>query len=185
MLRKAMHVLLGTTFVIILGMQAAWAVSFGKPDVASKMGEPFYAEVPLRLNDSESLRRTSVEMGTSADYRILEVYRNPVLNAIRADIVDDERGPRVTLSSDAAIDEAFFNVILKIRYGRSTHYKKIPVFLDVASAASSSATNNAKPLASINAASVDLTSSAAFATKVLEGAKPEAKEAFEDVEIGR
>jgi len=181
MFQRAMHVLLGTTFVIILGIQAAWAVSFGKPDVASKMGEPFYAEVPLRLNDSESLRRTSVEMGTSADYRILEVYRNPVLNAIRADIVDDERGPRVTLSSDAAIDEAFFNVILKIRYGRSTHYKKIPVFLDVASAASSSATNNVKPLASINAANVDPTSSAAFATKVLEGAKPEAKEAFEDV----
>ncbi|HID35808.1 MAG TPA: hypothetical protein EYP39_00290, partial [Ghiorsea sp.] len=183
MLRKAMHVLLGTIFVGLLSAQASWAVSFGKVDVASKMGEPFYAEVPLRLNASESLRKTSVEMGTSADYRILEVYRNPVLSNIRADIVDDERGARVTLSSDVAIDEAFFNVILKIRYGRSTHYKKVPVFLDVATISSSATpVASTKPLPTVDAASID--PSFAFATKVLEGAKPEvkeSKEAFEDV----
>ncbi|MDQ7003405.1 MAG: FimV/HubP family polar landmark protein [Ghiorsea sp.] len=176
MFQRTMHVLLGTTFVIILGMQAAWAVSFGKVDVASKMGEPFYAEIPLHLSDTESLRRTSVEMGTSVDYRILEVYRNPVLNAIRADIIDDERGSRVTLSSDTAIDEAFFNVILKIRYGRSTHYKKIPVFLDAASLSAPE-----KPLSSVNSANIDPTSSAAFAPKTIKGEKPASKEAFEDV----
>ncbi len=180
MLRKAMHVLLGTIFVVSFGIQASWAVSFGKMDIASKMGEPFYAEVPLRLNDNETLRKTSVELGSAADYRILEVYRNAVLNAIRTDIVDDERGVRVTLSSDAAIDEAFFNVVLKVRYGRSTHYKKIPVFLDVP-AISVTESAPAKPVSAVNAATVDPTSSSAFITKNPEGLKPEKKEAFEEV----
>ncbi len=181
MFQRTMHVLLGTTFVVLLSAQGAWAVSFGKMDVASKMGEPFYAEVPLRLNSNETLRKTSVELGSAADYRILEVYRNAVLSAIRTDIIDDERGVRVTLSSDAAIDEAFFNVVLKVRYGRSTHYKKIPVFLDVP-AASESASAAQKPVSAVNAATVDPTSSSAFITKLPEGSKPDAKEAFEEVE---
>jgi FimV-like protein len=176
-----MHVLLGTIFVVLLGVQAAWAVSFGKIDVASKMGEPFYAEVPLRLSDTESLKKTSVELGNPADYRILEVFRNPVVNTIRTDIVDDERGVRVTLSSDAAIDEAFFSLILKVRYGRSTHYKKFPVFLDPPSATVVSA-DKAKPLPAVDAANTDPTLSTAFVDKTPEGAKPASKEAFEDID---
>ncbi len=180
MFQRTMHVLLGTTFVVLLGIQGAWAVSFGKVDVASKMGEPFYAEVPLRLNDSETLRKTSVELGSAADYRILEVYRNPVLDSIRTDIVDDERGVRVTLSSAAAIDEAFFNVVLKVRYGRSTHYKKVPVFLDIPSV-TATAQAPKKPLVAVNTATVDPTSSSAFTSKVPEGKTLDKKEAFEDI----
>jgi FimV-like protein len=171
-----MHVLLGTIFVVLLGAQAAWAVSFGKMDVASKMGEPFYAEVPLRLSDAESFRKTSVELGSPADYRILEVFRNPVVNTIHTNIVDDERGVRVTLSSDAAIDEAFFNLILKVRYGRSTHYKKLPVFLDVPSGTMGVFLNKIKPLPSVDVTNVDASS---FMTKVPKRAKLVSKKAFD------
>jgi len=179
-LQRIMHVFLGTIFVLILGVQAVWAVSFGKVDVASKMGEPFYAEIPLRLSESESLRKVSVELGNAADYRILEVYRDPVLNAIRTDVIDDERGPRVTLTSDMAIDEAFFNVVLKVRYGRSTHYKKIPVFLDAPSVVSSAKVKmEATSIPAVSAANVDPTTSLAFVTKVPEGSKVATKEAFD------
>jgi len=185
MFQRTMHVLLGTIFVVSFGIQSAWAVSFGKMDVASKMGEPFYAEVLLRLSDNESLKKTSVELGNAADYRILEVYRNPVLDSVRADIVDDERGARVALSSDAALDEAFFNIILKIRYGRSTHYKKLPVFLDVPSISSGPVVKSPqakKVLASVDASNIDPTTSAAFATKMPVGAQSSAKEAFDEVD---
>ena len=185
MFQRIMHVLLGTTFIVFLGIQAVWAVSFGKMDVASKMGEPFYAEIPLRLSEAESLKKTSVGLGSIADYRILEVYRNPVINAIRTDVVDDERGPRVTLSSESAIDEPFFNLVLKVRYGRSTHYKKIPVFLDEPTA--TTVASKVKPLPAVDSANVDPDLSTAFVTKVPEGApaeKPAAKEAFEDIDEG-
>lgn len=132
MLHRTMHVFLGLSLTVLISAQVASAVSFGRMDVASHLGEPFYAEMPLELGMDESLAKTSVELGASADYRILEVYRNQILNAIRVDVVDDERGPRAVLSSEAAIDAAFFNVVLKIRYGRSTHFKKFPVLLEVA-----------------------------------------------------
>ncbi|GEM_PF-1871310 len=132
MLHKFMHVFIGLSLTVLFSAQAASAVSFGQMDVASHLGEPFYAEMPLELGAGETLAKTSVELGGTSDYRILEVYRNQILNAIRVDIVDDERGTRAVLSSEAAIDAAFFNVVLKVRYGRSTHFKKIPVFLEIA-----------------------------------------------------
>jgi len=108
MLHKFMHVFIGLSLTVLFSAQAASAVSFGQMDVASHLGEPFYAEMPLELGAGETLAKTSVELGGTSDYRILEVYRNQILNAIRVDIVDDERGTRAVLSSEAAIDAAFF-----------------------------------------------------------------------------
>jgi len=142
MLHKFMHVFIGLSLTVLFSAQAASAVSFGQMDVASHLGEPFYAEMPLELGAGETLAKTSVELGGTSDYRILEVYRNQILNAIRVDIVDDERGTRAVLTSEAAIDAAFFNVVLKVRYGRSTHFKKIPVFLEIANRGASADKNS-------------------------------------------
>jgi len=62
----------------ILAPGLAQAVALGKIDVTSHLGEAFYAEVPLHLEKNEKLSGLSVEIATPSDYRILEVYRDPV-----------------------------------------------------------------------------------------------------------
>jgi len=109
----------------------AHAVSLGKIDVASHLGEPFYAEVPLVLEADENVSSVFVELASPADYRILEVYRDPALNMVRADVESDSRGVRVELSSRSAMEAPFFNLVLKVRYNRATHFKKFPIFLDL------------------------------------------------------
>jgi len=108
------------------------AASLEKIEVASRLGEPFYAEVPLKLEANELVSKLFVEIAAPSDYKIFEVYRDPILKSIRADVASDKRGVRVELTSRSRIKSPFFNLVLKIRYGRVSHFKKFPVFLDVA-----------------------------------------------------
>ncbi|MCF7820953.1 MAG: hypothetical protein K9M17_00770 [Mariprofundaceae bacterium] len=130
----------------------AGAVSLGKIDVASHLGEPFYAEVPLTLDEGEVISSVSVELAEPADYRVLEVYRDRALQMVRAEVERDSRGTRVELTSRDAIDAPFFNVVLKVHYGRATHFKKYPVFLDLPRAATPS--KDAVPLPSASVGEV-------------------------------
>lgn len=109
----------------------AAAVSLGKIDVGSHLGETFFAEVPLQLEEDESISNVFVELASPADYRILEIFREPGLNVIRVDILNDSRGQRVELSSDSSLSVPYFSLVLKLRYGRATHFKKYPIVLDL------------------------------------------------------
>lgn len=137
----------GLIFAVAAFATSAAAVSLGKIDVASHLGESFYAEVPLFLDEGEVISTVYVELATPADYRILEVYRDQALNAIRADVENDSRGARIELTSRSAMDTPFFNLVLKVRLGRATHYKKYPVFLDLPRAAKP--VKQASPLPSV------------------------------------
>ncbi len=135
MLNRIMLSFYGLIFSALAFAGVANAVSLGKIDVASHLGEPFYAEVPLTLDEDEAISSVYVELAAPADYRILEVYRDQALNSIRADVENDSRGSRVELTSRDVMDAPFFNLVLKVRHGRATHYKKYPVFLDLPRAA--------------------------------------------------
>ena len=139
----------GLIFAIAAFATSASAVSLGKIDVASHLGESFYAEVPLSLDEGEVISTVYVELASPADYRILEVYRDQALNAIRADVENDSRGMRVELTSRSAMDAPFFNLVLKVRQGRATHYKKYPVFLDLPRAAQPAKNKAALPSISV------------------------------------
>ncbi|ATX82172.1 FimV N-terminal domain-containing protein [Mariprofundus ferrinatatus] len=116
----ALYLFTGVTF----------AASLEKIEVNSRLGEPFYAEVPLQLEESELVSKVFVEIAAASDYRIFEVYRDAAVNGIRAEVTSDSRGARVKLSSSNAIRAPFFNLIVKIRHGRVAHFKKYPVFLE-------------------------------------------------------
>ncbi|MDQ6956641.1 MAG: FimV/HubP family polar landmark protein [Mariprofundaceae bacterium] len=113
----------------------AQAASLGKVDVASHLGEPFYAEVPLGLDEGEAISSVFVELASPADYQILEVFRDSEVGAIRTDVKSDSRGSRVELTSTSAVEAPFLNLILKVRYGHATHFKKFSIFLDLPRAA--------------------------------------------------
>lgn len=115
---------------VFLGVGNALAVSLEKIDVSSHLGEKLYAEIPLHLESNELISKVFVEIASPSDYKIFEVYRDPVIQTIRADVASDTRGVRVELSSRSTIQSPFFNVVLKIRYGRVSHFKKFPVFMD-------------------------------------------------------
>lgn len=132
--------------VAVWGFSAgiAQAVSLGKIEVTSGLGEPFYAEVPLMVDADENLSSVQVDIASGDDYRILEIYRDQALNAIQVSVTSDSRGTRVELSSRGPIDAPFFNLVLKVHYSRATQFKKFPIFLDLPKAARAPAV--AKPL---------------------------------------
>ena len=147
--RKNMLSFYGLIIAMVAFSTHAGAVALGKIDVASHLGEPFYAEVPLTLDEGEVVSSVAVELAGVADYRILEVYRDRALQLIRAEVASDSRGSRVELTSRNIIDAPFFNLVLKVRYGRATHFKKYPVFLDLPRAATPA--GESAPLPSVTA----------------------------------
>ncbi|MDX8405713.1 MAG: FimV/HubP family polar landmark protein [Mariprofundus sp.] len=126
------------------------AASLGKIDVTSHVGEALYAEVPLHLDAGETVSGLSVEVANTADYRIFEVYRDPVLNGLRADVVSDARNSRVVLTSRSTIKTPFFNLVLKIRDGRVSSFRKYPLFLDVGKAVITAADRAPLPTVSVS-----------------------------------
>ncbi|MDQ6965322.1 MAG: hypothetical protein Q9M23_00155, partial [Mariprofundaceae bacterium] len=126
-LRNAL--LLSVCLIIAAGQ--AGAVALGKIEVTSHLGENFFAEAPLQIDAGEKISDVTVEMAAQSDYQILEVFRDPALGKLSVDIVNDLRGPRATISSNQAIDTPYFNLVLKLRHGHATNFKKYPVFLDL------------------------------------------------------
>lgn len=122
--------LIGLAVMLHLTLAVASAASLENIEVNSRLGEPFFAEIPLQLESNELVSKVFVEIAAASDYKIFEVYRDPELNAIRADVESDARGVRVKLSSRTAVKAPFFNLIVKIRHGRVAHFKKYPVFLE-------------------------------------------------------
>ncbi len=146
MLKRVRHWVAFACFTAALFSSAAvYAASLEKIEVGSQLGEPFYAEVPLKLEADESVTRLFVEIAAPADYKIFEVYRDPVLSTIRADITSDKRGARVKLSSRSSIHAPFFNLVLKVRYGRVAHFKKYAVFLEPAKSIQTAAQKTPQP----------------------------------------
>lgn len=132
-----------------LSTGVAHAVSLGKIEVASGLGEPFYAEIPLSVDAGENLQAVKVSIADGSDYRILEVYRDSALNLIRTDVESDSRGTRVELRSTNPIDAPFFNLVLRVQYDRATQFKKFPIFLDLPKAARAPAA--ARPVPTVKA----------------------------------
>jgi FimV-like protein len=153
----------------------AQAVSLGKIEVTSFLGESLYAEISLKLDADESLTKVVVEIASASEYKIYEVFRDQVLKSIRTDVVSDSRGTRVELSSRNKLKSPYFNLVLKTQYGRVTHFKKFPVFLEPPKSIRSVAKR--KPLPSVKASLSPLTeqpqvTSKAVAAKAQDSAAP-------------
>ncbi len=122
----------------MMSMQTAAAVSLGKIEVASHLGEPFFAQIALHLTADESLSRDAVSVATPTDYNIFEVYRDDVVDQISVNLVHSQQGDQIRLESKQPIHQPFFNLILKIRAGRVSRFKKYPVMLDLPTVAAAS-----------------------------------------------
>jgi len=109
----------------------ARAAALGKIEVTSHLGETFFAELPLQLDASEKIADVSVELAALSDYQILEVFRDPAVNKLLVEIRHDARGARIVVSSTEGVDTPYFNLVLKLRHGHATNFKKYPVFLDL------------------------------------------------------
>ena len=142
--RKFVYLLFASA--LLLGAFNANAVSIDKIEVGSHLGEPFFAEAPLKLESNELASKVFVEIAGASDYKIFEVYRDPTLNDIRADVTSDTRGVRVKLTSRSRIKTPFLNLVLKIRYGRVSRFKKFPVFLDAPKSATLASDKQPQPV---------------------------------------
>jgi len=126
---------LAITTVLLLFSTNVTALELGKISSVSHLGESFYAEVPLALDQDEEISNLFVELATPAEYRAHNVHRDQALKTIRADVKSDMQGNRIELSSEASINAPFITLILKVRYNRATHFKQYPVFMNLSRAA--------------------------------------------------
>lgn len=120
--------------VLLLLATPAGAIELAGITVDSHLGEPFFARVPFILNEGEMASNLSVELATTGDYRTLNVHFNPALRLIRSDIVRDRQSNWIELSSHSPIEAPVFSLVLKMRYGHATHFKKYPILLKIADA---------------------------------------------------
>jgi len=104
----------------------AAAVELGEIEVGSHLGMPFRAAVPLSLNADETVSNLAVGLASPADYRALNVRRDPEINMISAEL----RGKRIELSSRYPVKAPYFTLVLRVRYRSATHFKRYPVTLD-------------------------------------------------------
>ena len=111
------------------------AFELGKIDVASHLGDAFHAELPLTLDEGETLSKLSVELAAPDEYRDLGIYRDPAISLIRADLVRADRHGLIELSSRTPVNAPYLVILLKLRYGHATHFRKFPLFLDISRAA--------------------------------------------------
>ena len=126
--------LIVTAALLSLFSTEALAFELGKISVASHLSEPFHAELQLTLDEGETLTKLSVELAAPAEYRDLGIYRDPAISLIRADLTRADRGGLIELSSRYPVDAPVLVVLLKIRYGHATHFRKFPLFLDISRA---------------------------------------------------
>ncbi|RME82898.1 MAG: hypothetical protein D6771_06465, partial [Zetaproteobacteria bacterium] len=108
---------------------AAHAAALGSMRVGSYLGEPFVAEIPIELGAGEKLEDVKADIASPEDFQILEVYRDPAVDALRVEVVEGTP-PKVRLTSDQPIDAPFFNVVVKLSVHGVDYFKKFPVFLD-------------------------------------------------------
>ncbi len=119
--------------LFLLMFAPAHAASLGKIEVASHLGEPFYARIPLLLSAGETASSFQVGIADLSDYRILEVYRDPVVGQLQVRLKTDE-GPYLEVTSDKPVRSGFFNLIIRLTHDRLTQFKKFPVFLELTKA---------------------------------------------------
>jgi len=106
-------------------------MELGEIEVKSRVGEPFSARIPFSLDDGTSLSNLSVELADLSEYKTLSVHYHSDLRFIRADIRKNFFNHWIELSSRSPINSPVFSIVLKVSYGRATHFKKYPLFLDV------------------------------------------------------
>ncbi|MFC1542784.1 FimV family protein [Pseudomonadota bacterium] len=128
---KNYRYLIVTAALLSLFSTEVLAFELGKISVASHLSEPFRAELPLTLDEGETLTQLSVELAAPAEYRDLGIYRDPAIGLIRTDLSRVDRGGLIELSSRYPVDAPVLVILLKIRYGHATHFRKFSLFLDI------------------------------------------------------
>jgi len=102
--------------------------------IDNRLGETFSAKIPLTLDKGELMPNLTVEIAAPGDYHNLNVHRHPALNLIRTDIIRNRLSNWIELTSRSSINTPVFFLVLKVRYGHATHFKKYSVFLDLPNA---------------------------------------------------
>ena len=118
---------------LLLAPQAGDAITFGELNVTSRLGEELVATVAITLRPDEISQGVIVSLGSSADYRVLELDRSLPLSSINVKMVGDGDQRSLQISSQGALQEPFFNLLLKTAVGRGSYFRNFPVFLDISS----------------------------------------------------
>lgn len=122
--------LLSISVVIFLPIYAglSWGFSLGKINVASQLGEEFYAEIPVMLDGQYPL---SSVIGSSSDYERLGLTRDPVVDklTISLGVTSDVEGV-IKLSSSEKIAKPSLNILIKASHNGGTILENYLVAVD-------------------------------------------------------
>jgi hypothetical protein len=117
--------------LIVTAPGLAYAVSFGKLSVTSRLGEPFSANISMNLTKDEVEQGADVSLGLPADYMFLELERALPLSSLSINMIGRGEKRVLKIHSLKPFNEPFFNLLLKTSAGRGSYYSNFPVFLDI------------------------------------------------------
>ncbi|MGQ4808545.1 hypothetical protein NKDENANG_01928 [Candidatus Entotheonellaceae bacterium PAL068K] len=104
------------------------ALSVGDIVVQSRRGEPFLAEVPLKLTPPDRQRGVVVMLGDHEEYRFEEVARTEVIDRLRA-IWHPGARDFIRVTSKVPVQMPAFEIVLLVQSGRITIVKTYRVTL--------------------------------------------------------
>ncbi|MEO5367654.1 MAG: hypothetical protein H7831_15120 [Magnetococcus sp. WYHC-3] len=133
-MRKALVTRSVLGLALLLGTSsAASALTLGRMDVRSVVGQPLLAEIPLDLLDGEDVGALRVSVGSANDYRVMNLHYGTVPPLIKPSLVMEGDHARIVLRTDAPLEEPYFNLVLRTSLGEGYHYRSYSVFIDLPS----------------------------------------------------
>jgi len=123
----------GALIAVLLGLGAfspvAGALGLGPLKVESNLGQPLRATAPVQLGSSDAAADLAASLASSADYRMVGKPRQPIVDAVKINLVDGEP-PTIVLTSTRPIQDPLFQVLVRVGDGDNQVLKMYTVALD-------------------------------------------------------
>ena len=126
---KPMLVWLGATLLL---PSFAHALTVGRLDVRSALGEPFYAELLISDLGSADPKNIQASLASDSDVNQLGVQRNAYSSGLQISHRMDTQG-RVIVSvrSNKPLTDPFLDVVIKIKDGTNTRLQHLTALVDI------------------------------------------------------
>lgn len=113
-----------------LHVPSAWALSLGRFNIQSLMGEPLRAEVEVTQSNPDELRSLSAQVAPPASFLQAGMEFNPALAGVKTQIEKRQDGSTyIVLAGTAPVLDAFVDLILETRWSSGRLVKSYAMLL--------------------------------------------------------
>lgn len=121
------------TLLVLLGPTVAGAVSLGRLNVLSSLGQPLAAEVDLVSIEKDELSTLSVRLASPELYRLSNLQYNAALAGLRFQIDKRSNGqPYLRLTSERVVSDPFVDLLIEVQWAAGRLVREYTALIDPA-----------------------------------------------------